>query len=500
MSGVAGAERQDQETPFPVGGGDLGDLIRAFDWSTTSLGPISDWPQSLKTATNLLLLSPVPIVLLWGADGVMIYNQAYSGFAGGRHPQILGSKVLEGWPEVADFNANVMKVGLAGGTLAYASQELILDRSGQPEQMWADLFYSPVLDESNRPAGVIAVVLETTERVMTERRQRESEERFRALVDATSDVIYRMNPDWTQMTALDGRGVLSDTASPSVAWMGAYLLPEDQPSIRAAIDEAVRRKGVFQLEHRVRQADGVVGWTASRAVPLFDAEGDIVEWFGAASDISERRRAEEHLKLMVNELNHRVKNTLAMTQAIAAQTFRSADNLSQAQVSFTARLMALAQANDLLTGERGVGASLRGVLEQTLKTHSPDPERSLAEGPDLMLSPKTALSLTLASHELATNSLKYGAWSTPSGQVAVRWSIHRAADGEAGGDRLRLEWRESGGPPVTAPERRGFGSRLIERGLAAEMGGEVKLMFEPEGLICQVDAPLAIYGEGQERG
>jgi hypothetical protein len=139
---------------WPRGGGETGALIRAFDWSKTSLGPKSEWPQSLKTAVDILLQSPVPIVMLWGEDGIMIYNDAYSVFAGGRHPWLLGSKVLEGWAEVADFNANVMRVGLSGGTLAYRDQHLVLYRNGAPEDVWMDLDYSPVLDEEGEPAGV----------------------------------------------------------------------------------------------------------------------------------------------------------------------------------------------------------------------------------------------------------------------------------------------------------------------------------------------------------
>ena len=123
---------------FPTASGDLAGLIRQFDWTRTSLGPLESWPQSLKTVTETLLRSPVPIVLLWGEDGIMIYNDAYSGFAGGRHPRLLGSKVREGWPEVADFNDNVMKVGLRGGTLAYKDQELTLYRHLMAilEQVW----------------------------------------------------------------------------------------------------------------------------------------------------------------------------------------------------------------------------------------------------------------------------------------------------------------------------------------------------------------------------
>jgi PAS domain S-box-containing protein len=154
-----------------LAGGECGRLIASADWSATALGPLHGWPPSLKTATLILLRSPVPMVMLWGEDGVMLYNDAYSAFAGGRHPLLLGSKVREGWPEVAEFNDNVMRVGLAGGTLAYRDQELTLCRHGRPEQVWMNLDYSPVPGEDGTPAGVLAVVVETTERVTAERRQ-----------------------------------------------------------------------------------------------------------------------------------------------------------------------------------------------------------------------------------------------------------------------------------------------------------------------------------------
>ncbi|MET0256492.1 MAG: response regulator [Luteibacter sp.] len=163
------------------GGGQTGALIRAFDWSSTDLGPLERWPQSLRTTTGLLLLSPVPIVLLWGEKGYMIYNDAYSVFAGGRHPRLLGSEVRKGWDEIADFNDNVMRVGLAGGTLAYKDQELTLIRRGQPEPVWMNLDYSPVVDESGLPGGVIAIVVETTERVRAEQAIRGNEARLRFL-------------------------------------------------------------------------------------------------------------------------------------------------------------------------------------------------------------------------------------------------------------------------------------------------------------------------------
>jgi PAS domain-containing protein len=166
---------------LPLAAAKMGALLREHDWSKTPLGPLETWPQSLRTTVGLVLHSVVPIVLLWGQDGTMIYNDAYSIFAGGRHPALFGSKVREGWPEVANFNDNVMKVGLAGGTLAYTDQELTLYRRGTPEQVWMNLDYSPAPDERGIPAGVIAIVVETSARVLAERGQAAERERQRAI-------------------------------------------------------------------------------------------------------------------------------------------------------------------------------------------------------------------------------------------------------------------------------------------------------------------------------
>ncbi len=163
------ASSADAHSAWPAGGGQLGALVRGKDWSQTRLGPIESWPHSLRTTVELVLHSPVPMVLLWGPDGVMIYNDAYSKFAGGRHPQLLGAEVLQGWPEVADFNRAVMQAGLSGRTLSFTDQPLVLHRHGVPENVWLDLYYSPVFDEGGAPAGVLAVVIETTVRVLAER-------------------------------------------------------------------------------------------------------------------------------------------------------------------------------------------------------------------------------------------------------------------------------------------------------------------------------------------
>lgn len=168
--------------------GETADLIRAHPWNATPLGPIETWPSSLKTTTALLIAAPIPIALLWGPQGVMIYNDAYAAVAGGRHPALLGSKVLEGWPEVAAFNAHVMKVGLAGRSLSYRSQPLTLHRHGRPEQVWMDLDYWPVPGDDGRPAGVIATVVETTDRVEADRQRALAAERLELALAAGGGV------------------------------------------------------------------------------------------------------------------------------------------------------------------------------------------------------------------------------------------------------------------------------------------------------------------------
>ncbi|KAF1006418.1 MAG: Blue-light-activated protein [Pseudomonas fluorescens] len=153
--------------------GEMARRIRAFDWTDTDLGPLDEWPVSLASTVQMLLASPMPIVMLWGRAGYMIYNDAYSFFAGGRHPYLLGKPVELGWPEVADFNRHVVDTCLAGGTLSYRNKNLVLLRNGRPEDVWMDLYYSPVAGDDQRPAGVLAIVVETTELVHSERVRRE---------------------------------------------------------------------------------------------------------------------------------------------------------------------------------------------------------------------------------------------------------------------------------------------------------------------------------------
>ncbi|MBD9460906.1 response regulator [Pseudomonas sp. PDM05] len=170
--------------------GEMAQRIRAFDWSATDLGPIDRWSTSLACNVQMMLASPVPMVMLWGRLGYMIYNDSYSRFAGGRHPYLLGTPVELGWPEVADFNRHVVDTCLAGGTLSFNNKDLVLLRNGLPETVWLDLYYSPVAGDNQQPAGVLAIVVETTELVQSERVRQELthnlEQRVAAEVQARS--------------------------------------------------------------------------------------------------------------------------------------------------------------------------------------------------------------------------------------------------------------------------------------------------------------------------
>jgi PAS domain S-box-containing protein len=217
-------------------------------------------------------------------------------------------------------------------------------------------------------------------------------------------------------------------------------------------------------------------WLAYRLFPLDDGIGVVFR------DISDRKTAEEHRDLLLNELNHRVKNTLAIVQALAAQTFRHSGVDRSAQRTFEARLLNLSEVHNVLTDQNWDSAELHDVVRAALGPHcAPGREPFTVEGPGLRLRPKSAVALSMTLHELCTNATKYGALSVDAGHVVVKWRV-------AGG-RFLLRWHEHGGPPVSPPTHQGFGSRLIQRSLAAEFLGHVQITFDPTGVVCTIDAP-----------
>lgn len=262
----------------------------------------------------------------------------------------------------------------------------------------------------------------------------------------------------------------------------ATIHPEDRPRIMAAIESAIRDGADYDVEYRVILPNGDLRWLHARGRAAQTADdGGVRRLAGVSLDITERKRAEERQKLLVNELNHRVKNSLATVQSIAAQTLRS-NSPEFFREAFESRLIALSHTHDLLTRESWEGASLREVVDSELHAMAGEDRVVFDYAADLRLNPKAAVALGMGIHELATNAVKYGAWSVPDGRVTVAWRLEP--------NLLRLSWTERGGPLVKAPTRRGFGARLLERGLAAELSGSVELTYDASGLVCHMALPL----------
>jgi PAS domain S-box-containing protein len=265
---------------------------------------------------------------------------------------------------------------------------------------------------------------------------------------------------------------------------GVELPPGRLPLRRALMGETITNE-----EMELHFTDGTVLSGLVQAAPLRDQSGNVVGAVSAGLDITERKRTEEHRLLLLNELNHRVKNTLATVQSIAVQSFRRARTDTSGREMFQSRLLALSRAHDVLTNESWEGANLSDIAAQAIIPYrDADPTRFAVSGAPVWLSAKMALSISMALHELATNAVKYGALSNEKGRVSITWRTLKEPDGR----RLRLEWSEKDGPPVVPPRRKGFGSRLIERGLAQELGGEVKIQYDPEGVWCEINANLNV--------
>lgn len=298
-----------------------------------------------------------------------------------------------------------------------------------------------------------------------------------ALLDP-SGLILATNPRAGRM------GGAPHAAGPA-SWLEIWDAPDDRGEAEAALTRA--RAG---HPARFRAAAGPVLWD----VTVTPVAGSPPRLLTVARDISEQRQAEARQGVLLMEMEHRLKNTLSIVQAIATQTLRNASSLSVAAESFGARMLALAQAHDVLMQGAWASASLHGLVDGAVRLHGDGmPERFRVTGPEIMVGPRAALTLALMLHELGTNAAKYGALSNAEGRVEIGWRIV----GEAAQERLWFRWAERGGPPVAPPTRSGFGSRLIERSLVHSFGGSARLRYPRGGVVLALTAPLAaVAAEG----
>jgi len=320
------------------------------------------------------------------------------------------------------------------------------------------------------------------DRSRTEIALRESEQRYRLIFEQADDIIFTADVDQT----------LTDCNAAAARAMGISREELIGRSIAEFVSPDDFARTTAQLHHKL-----VYGGSTTHEVVVTGCNGDPMRWennstliidrdgkpsglLSISRDVTQRRAFEERRELLIHELNHRVKNTLALVQAIAHQSFRPEAAVAVVQRDFTARLRTLAAAHDLLTREQWEGVTLAEVVAAATAALSHD--RIAIAGPPLTVRPKAAVAIAMTLHELGTNALKYGGLSVPMGSVSVDWCITA--------DRAVLRWQESGGPPVVAPDRRGFGVKMIERALASDLAARVTINFASTGVVCIIDAPL----------
>ncbi|KHJ53034.1 histidine kinase [Aureimonas altamirensis] len=270
----------------------------------------------------------------------------------------------------------------------------------------------------------------------------------------------------------------------SYADLQEAIVPEDRNRWRETVEAAIASSDEFSVEYRIRTPSGETRWVEVRGQVSVDITDQPSGMAGISIDITERKEAEEHRKLLARELNHRVKNSLATAQSVFAQSMRSARTLDEAQEIAFGRMQALSMAQDLLTQDGFSAAQLEDVVSSAIKPFDGGAFR--VSGPRVVLGARSVSAFALALHELATNASKYGALSTANGTIAVTWRLEEAD----GGSILRFHWSEQGGPPVRKPERRGFGTRIIEGALSAEINGSASIDFRSSGIAFEAVAPL----------
>lgn len=326
----------------------------------------------------------------------------------------------------------------------------------------------------------------------------EDDRLFRVLAAGIPQLVFRTRPDgirswhspgWCRFTGLDAAASLHD------GWLAA-IHPDDR-ALTMAGWPAARQAGAYQVAHRVRRAaDGSWRWHRTQARPLDPADPDGGDWIGTMTDIDDQHRLPERQRLMMAELQHRTRNLLAVVQSIASQTARNCHSVAAFQAEFGNRLQALSRVQTILAQTERGEVDLRSLVTAELAAHSeagPQSDKIRVEGPPVVLPATSAQAFGLALHELATNAFKYGALNQPSGRLRVRWQLERQAETAA---QVKLEWEETGVRIAHAggPERRGYGTELIERALPYQLRAQTRLEFRSGGVFCEIAVPLRSGG------
>ncbi|WMJ71532.1 PAS domain-containing sensor histidine kinase [Stenotrophomonas sp. 24(2023)] len=487
-----------------AGAGGMALRIAGFDWSGTALGPRTGWPPHLRASVDLMLAHGFPMIVLWGPDLVQLYNDGYAQILADRHPGGLGQATAACWPEVWHINGPIYERVWRGETVTFQDKLYPLARRGRLEDVWFTISYSPLRDDDGGIDGVLVTMFETTtvhaaraSRDREQARRRDSERRLALLFKVLpvgvcligTDGQVQMSND-RMRTYLPSNRVPSNDPDNAVRWQGWHadgspVQPADFAAARALRGETVVPGMDFLFTHE----DGQARWTRVAAAPLHDGQGGINGAFSIVMDIDALKRATERQAVLLAELQHRVRNIMAVINAIAVRTRDSATTVDDYAERLSGRLMSLARTQALLTRTANAGVCLRGMLEEELAAQAHDASQYQLEGEDVLLPPKAAEVLSLAVHELGTNALKHGALSVAGGQVHVAWRLARRTGGECW---LELHWQERH-PPLegwVAPQRKGLGRALIEQRVPYELAGTGRLRFAADGTEAWIRFPL----------
>lgn len=463
----------------------------------------------------LFSASPNPYVVLDPALAIVWMNDAYLAATSRQRGDILGRSMFEAFPsDPSSESYRLLKSSfdrvLASGQvdeIALIRYDIANADGGMDVRFWSAT-HTPLLDAHGKVALILQHTVDVTElhnlRAMrdaigvVQRAQAvqtrnqdllEESERLRDLfeqapgfVAVLSGTDYRFQMTNAAYRSLVGNrdlaGLPLAEALPEVVEQGFFdLLDQVRCSAKPYIGH--REQLILANEN---DESGLKRYLDFVYQPILADDGQVSGIFVQGHDVTAQVRAEEHQSLLISELNHRVKNTLAIIQGLATQSFRRAASLEEARSTFTARLMTLARAHDLLTkNSRETAGIAETILSEVEATAGADAERVSVRGPAFHLGPQAAMSLAMIVHELSTNAIKYGALSVEQGRVDVSWTSTRVDDAV----EIVLDWQESGGPSVSEPVRRGFGSRLVQRGIASDFKSEVMLRFDPRGLFCR---------------
>jgi len=455
----------------------------------------------LRASDDILELLPIATFICDAKGTILQYNRHAVAFwgetprPGQTHDEFRESARffdLDGTPVARSMVAEV----LATGKPVRNAERIVEHADGT--RLIVSINIDPLRNSKGELVGAVNCFLDITERKRADaalERSRllalEQEQRLAATYEHAAIGISEIAPDGQFLRVNEAICAITGYSREHLLAnkLFTHTYPDDADPDREGFRKQVAGELEFySVEKRFIRKDGRVIWLSVRSSPVRGAGNRLLYVVRVVQDITERKAAEQRQKLLMDELNHRVKNTLATVQSLASQTARGTLTPGAFRERFEGRLIALSKAHDQLTIHHWESADLRELLSGSLAPYAGSgPARIVLRGEDVVLRPRAVLALAMAVHELTTNAAKYGALSVPGGHIEIKWQPVR---GDNDRPVLRIDWIEQGGPSVTQPGQRGFGSKLIEGSIAAELGGKAKLVFEPEGLHCEIAIPM----------